>query len=146
MNHEPRVYVSRVIPGAPDDVWDRIRDFDTFDEWGPGPVEDCAMEDGAAPTEVGGVRQFHVGDRTVKELLVAHSDEERFYQYTMVEGADGKENYLGELRLIPITESGETLAVYFVHFDVDESEMDDAVSHLEKVFGGALQGLHDEFA
>ena len=140
------MFVSQVIPGSPDEVWDVIREFDTFDEWGPGPVENCSMEGDASPTEIGGVRGFEVGDRTVKERLVAHSDEDRFYQYTYVEGAGGKEDYLSELRLIPITETGETLAQQWAHFDIADGDLTEATEHLEKVYSGGLNGLREEFS
>lgn len=146
MPYQPRVLVSQVIPGSPDDVWDRIREFDSFDEWGPGPVTDCTIEGDDAPTQIGAVRRFQAGDRTVRERLVAHSDEDRFYQYTIEEGAAGKEAYLSELRLIPITETGETLARQYAHFDIDDAEMDEAKEHLEKVFSGSVNGLREEFS
>ena len=146
MSFQPRVLVSRVIPASPDDVWETIREFDTFDEWGPEPATDCHIVGDEAPTQIGAVRQFEVGDRTLQEQLVGHSDEEQFYQYTILEGAGGKEDYLSELRLIPITDTGETLVTYEAYFDIEPSEMDDAKAHLEKVFSGALSGLHGEFA
>lgn len=147
MPYQPRVLVSQVIPGSPDDVWERIREFDTFDEWGPEPVADCTIEGDDAPTQIGAVRRFEVGgERTVRERLVAHSDEERFYQYTILEGAGSKEDYLSELRLIPITETGETLAKQYAHFDAPDEEMADEKEHLETVFTGALNGLREEFS
>ncbi|MCU4925045.1 SRPBCC family protein [Halobacteria archaeon AArc-dxtr1] len=144
MPHQPRVLVSQVIPGSPDDVWKTIREFDSLDEW--GPLEECTIEGDHDPDQLGAVRTFQAGDRTVREELVALSDEDRFYQYTIVEGGGGKVDYVSELRLIPITETGETLARQHAHFDVEGVELDEAKAHLEDVFAGALNSLREQYS
>jgi len=143
MPHQPRVRVSQVIPAPVEDVWDGARAFDSIDEWHP-VIENCTIEDDGGSTEVGSVRNFDAGGRTVREELVAFSEQDRFYQYTMAGEGGNKADYLGEFRLEPITETGETLGIWFAHFDLVEGSMDEEVEHLENVFGGGLNGLLED--
>lgn len=145
MPYQPRVSVSQVVPAAADDVWDAVREFDSIDAWHP-VIENCSIEDGRGATEVGGVRNFEAGDRTVRERLVAFSDEDRFYQYTMAGSGGNKEGYLSEFSLEPITESEETLVTWFAHFDLTEGDMDEETEHLQKVFGGGIEGISERFS
>ncbi|MFP8954591.1 SRPBCC family protein (plasmid) [Natrialbaceae archaeon A-arb3/5] len=145
MSYQPRVVVSRVIPGSVDDVWEEIRDFGSFDEWHPA-IENCTIDDGKAGDQTGAVRDFDAPGKTVREELVAHSDTEHSYQYTILAGAGNKTNYLSELRLVPITESDQTLAVWEGYFDVDDGDLEGAKENLTKVFSGGLDGLHEQFS
>jgi hypothetical protein len=126
-------------------VWDTAREFDSIDQWHP-VIENCTIEEGRGSTEVGAVRNFEAGERTVREALVAFSDEDHFYQYTMAGSGGNKEEYLSEFRLDPITASGETLATWHAHFDLIEGDMDEEREHLETVFGGGLDTLADRFS
>lgn len=146
MPYKPRVHVSQVIPGSTDDVWDAVRAFDSIDEWHP-VIEDCTIDDGKSPVRIGAVRDFTAGDRTVRERLLAHSDVDRYYQYTMTSEDGDKVDYLGELRLDPITESDETLATWTAHYDVVEGgNLQEEAEHLNKVFSVGLSGVRDAFS
>jgi len=146
MPYQPRVSVSQVIPAPVDDVWEAVRDFDSIDEWHP-VIEDCTIDEGESSSDVGAIRDFTAGDRTVREVLVAYSDVDRSYQYTMDEGFGGdKVDYLSELSLNPITEGDETLATWWAYYDVvEDGDLEAEAEHLQKVFGGGLGGIHDQF-
>ena len=145
MTYQPRVLVSQVIPESADDVWETVRDFGSIDEWHP-VITDCTLEGDQSGDQIGSVRDFQAGEKTVRERLVAHSDAERFYQYTILEGGGAKINYHSELRLIPITESDRTLAKWVGYFDVEDGSMDDAKENLTPVFTGGLNNLKEHFS
>ena len=111
MHSEPRVYVSQVIPAPVEDVWARARAFDSIDEWHP-VIENATMEDGAGSTEIGGIRNFDAGGRTVREELVAFSENDHSYVYTMAGDGGNKEGYLAELSFAPITEAPKSARMY----------------------------------
>ena len=144
MLSQPRVIHSEVIPAPVDDVWDLLRRFDTIDEWHPG-ITDCSIEEGRGSDQVGAVRNFQAGDRTLREKLVAHSDLERYHRYTILQGGGAKEDYLSDLRAIPITESNETLVVWTGDFDAPSDEMANEKEGLSAVYTGGLQGIRQEF-
>ena len=145
MPYQPRVLVSQVIPGPVDEVWERVREFDSIDGWHP-VIADCTIDGGGSPVQVGVIRDFTAGDRTVRERLVAHSDVDRYYQYTMESDGGAKVDYLSELRVDPITESDRTLATWTAHYDVEGGDAAAEAEHLNKVFSGGLNTLHDEFS
>lgn len=146
MRSQPRVLHSDVVPAPVDDVWALLREFDSLDVW-QSAITDCTIEGEEAADQVGAVRSFQApGDRTLREQVVAHSDIERYYQYTILEGAGAKEDYLAELRAIPITERDETLVVWAGDFDAPPSAMAEEKEGLTAVYTGGLSGLIDYFA
>ncbi len=144
MPYQARVLVSQVIPGPINDVWDTVRSFDSIDSWHPG-ITDCTIDEDRSPVQIGAVRDFQAGDRTVRERLLAHSDVDQYYQYTMEDGG-AKTDYLSEFRLIPITESNQTLAKWFAHYDVEEEKRKEEAEHLNHVFSAGLNNLRDVYS
>lgn len=141
---QPRVRHSEVVPGPLDEVWGLLREFDSIDRWHPG-ITDCTIEADGATDQVGAVRNFQAGGRTLREQIVAHSDVERFYQYRILEGSGAKENYLSELRAIPVTEREETLVVWDGSFDAPPAAMADEQEGITAVYTGGLAGLVEHF-
>jgi hypothetical protein len=144
MLSQPRVTVSDVIPAPVEDVWAAIRGFDTLDEWHP-VITDCTIEDGLATDQVGAVRNFQAGETTLREELLAYSDVERSYQYTILDGGGAKEDYLSEIRAIPVTESDETVVVWTGTFDAPPEAMADETEGTGKVYRAGLEGLAQQF-
>ncbi|AUV84176.1 hypothetical protein C2R22_21625 (plasmid) [Salinigranum rubrum] len=146
MAYQPRVRVSQVIPSSAPAVWDAVREFDSIDEWHP-VIEDCTIDEGKSPVQIGAVRDFTAGDRTVRERLEAHSDVDRYYQYSMEGEGGDKVDYLSELRIQPITETNESLATWTAHYDVvEDGDPEGEAEHLTKVFSGGLNTLRDQFS
>lgn len=145
MLSQPRVTKSVVVPAPVDEVWETIREFDSIDEWHPG-ITDCTIEDGRAGTEIGAVRSFSAGEKSLREQLVAHSDVDRFYQYTILDGAGAKEDYLSELRAIPVTETDETVVVWAGTFDAPPEDLSAAIDGLTHVYTAGLSNLRDQFS
>ncbi|MGR3435911.1 MAG: SRPBCC family protein [Shimia sp.] len=112
-----RVFVSAIIPGAPDDVWEKVRDFNGLPSWLP-LVSESRILDGAAADQVGATREFYLqnGDR-LTETLVALSDYDMALSYTMGDTPMPLTNYLATMRLTPVTETGHTFAEWSAEFD-----------------------------
>lgn len=65
----------------PERVWSLIGQFGALRDWLPG-VRDCVVEEGPSGTE----RIVELDrDQRVRERLLAHSDEERWYRYSVLE-------------------------------------------------------------
>lgn len=144
MLSQPRVTVSDVVSAPVDDVWAAIRDFDAIDQWHPG-ITDCTIEGGRGSAEIGAVRNFQAGEKSLREKLLAHSDQDRSYQYTILDGGGAKEDYLSELRAIPVTESEQTLVHWSGLFDAPDSAMADEKAGLTKVYTVGVEGIRDQF-
>jgi hypothetical protein len=145
MLSQPRVTVSGVVAAPIDDVWPAIRAFDSIDDWHPG-ISDCSIEDGADSVQVGAVRNFKAGEKSLREQLLTHSDQDRYYQYTILDGAGEKTDYLSELRAIPVTEADETLMHWSGQFDAPESAMAAEKSGVTNVYTAGLEGIRDQLA
>jgi carbon monoxide dehydrogenase subunit G len=139
---QPRVTVSDVVSAPVDEVWAAIRDFDAIDQWHPG-ITDCSIEDGHGSAEIGAVRSFQAGEKSLREKLLAHSDQDRSYQYTILDGGGAKVDYLSELRAIPVTESEETLVHWTGAFDAPDSAMADEKAGVTNVYTTGLEGIRD---
>ena len=84
----PEVFVSSLVNASAEKVWATIRRFDAVADWLPF-VKSSPIEDGGDPTRVGCVRILTQTDGAVfREALVALSDAERFYSYTVREFTD----------------------------------------------------------
>lgn len=141
---QPRVAVSGVVPAPVEDVWAAVRGFDTIDDWHPG-ITDCTVESDLTGDQVGAVRSFRAGETSLREKLLAHSDIERYYRYSILEGGGPKEHYLGELRVVPVTESEETLLVWTGTFDAPPESMAEEKAGTAEVYRGGLEGLRRRF-
>jgi hypothetical protein len=72
-------YYSTVLEHPADAVWAVIRPFDHY-AWAGVPSE-TIIEDGKAGDQVGAVRRVTMGERVIRQVLLAHSDPERSYTY-----------------------------------------------------------------
>lgn len=74
-----RTETARIDIDAPaDEVWALIGDFGGLDKWMAG-VDGCEVD--------GDVRTVSTMGMEIKELLVAHSDDDRAVTYSIIEGA-----------------------------------------------------------
>lgn len=144
MLSQPRVTVSGVVPAPVEDVWAAVRGFGDIDDWHPG-ITGCTVEDGLAGDQVGAVRSFRAGETALREELLAHSDIERYHRYTILEGGGPKEDYLSELRVLPVTESEESLLVWTGTFDAPPEAMADEKAGTAEVYRAGLEGLRGRF-
>jgi hypothetical protein len=105
-------------------VWDVIRDFNSYPVWVDG-VDESHIEDGLSGTAVGGVRNFAMGGARTRQRLVAHSDAERFFTYEScgpfeidVSGTVRTlQQYRGTIALRPIVEGDRCFAEWSSEYE-----------------------------
>src|SRR3954447_15152980 len=115
----PRPCYSTIIQHPADRVWSAIRDFGNY-QWA-GVVAATIIEDGKSGDAVGCVRRFATGDRVMRQRLLAHSDHERCYTYTLCDPSPlPLRDYVATLRVIPVTDGDLALVQWSAIFDCDE--------------------------
>jgi Polyketide cyclase / dehydrase and lipid transport len=115
-----RVYVSTVIDGSADNLWQRIRDFNALPLWHPG-IADSRIENNEPADRVGCVRHFHTRDGgMIRERLLALSDYDYSQTYEILESPMGVANYVATLKLTPVTDGNRCFAEWSVEFDCAE--------------------------
>ncbi|WP_414898037.1 SRPBCC family protein [Rhodovulum sp. YEN HP10] len=113
-----RAYASAVIPAPIEKVWDILRDFNGLPSWHPA-IERSEIEDGLRADTVGAVRSFHLagGGGHVREKLLSLDDSAFTLSYSFVKPAFPVENYIARIALFPVSETGETFALWEAEFD-----------------------------
>jgi uncharacterized protein YndB with AHSA1/START domain len=141
-----KVHVSSVIDAPVEKVWERIRDFNGLPGWHPRMVE-SHIEDGKAATEIGCVRNFKVASgATIREKLVAFSDDDRSVTYAIIGHPAPISNHTSTLRLERITDGDRTYAVWTAEFDAPADKADEIAKGMgENVFQGGFNALKNHF-
>ena len=131
-----RSYYSTVLDRPADEVWAVVRDFNGLATWFSPPVSSSLTEDGRAGDQVGAVRRFVLGDGTIRERLLAHSDLDRGYTYQF---ADPKpfpvDNYVATLRVTPVTDGDRSFVEWWTTFDPEPGE---SLAHWEAFFAAEV--------
>jgi hypothetical protein len=141
-----KVYSSAVIPAAASAVWSIVRDFNALPKWTPF-VAESRIEQNKPPDQIGCIRNFRLKDGgRIREQLLALSDYEMSFEYSILESPMGVENYLATFRLIPVTDSDYTFAEWTAEFDASTDREDDLVESIGRnVFAAALGALKARF-
>src|SRR5207237_9622931 len=74
-------YYSTILDHPADEVWAVIRPFDHY-AWA-GVQSETTIEAGKAGDQVGAIRRITMGEKTIRQILLAHSDFERSYTYAL---------------------------------------------------------------
>ncbi len=106
-----KVWTSAIIHGPVDAVWARMRDFAGMGDWHPD-ITRMHMLGGVRSDKVSGVRDFHFGPGHLHEELLHLDDVNRSFSYRINKSELPWLNYVSGPRLWPITETGETFAVW----------------------------------
>jgi hypothetical protein len=140
------VSISSVIDAPIEKVWARIRDFNGLPGWHPRMVE-SRIEDGKAATEIGCVRNFKTATgATIRERLVAFSDDDRTVTYSIIGHPMPISNHSSTLRLERVTDGDRTYAVWTAEFDAPADQADAIAKGMgENVFQGGLNALKAHF-
>jgi len=139
--------VSSVIDAPIEKVWARIRDFNGLPSWHPRMVE-SHIEDGRAATEIGCVRNFKVtSGATIREKLLAFSDNEHSVSYSIIETPQPITNHKATLTLRRVTDGDRTYAEWSASFDAPADQADAIAKGMgENVFQGGFNALKSHFA
>src|ERR1700729_4094175 len=142
-----KVYSSAVIPAAASAVWSIVRDFNALPKWTPF-VAETRIEQNKPPDQIGCIRNFRLKDGgRIRELLLALSDYEMSFEYSILESPMGVENYIATFRLIPITDVDHTFAEWTAEFDAVPEKEDGLVQSIGRnVFAAGLSALKARFA
>ncbi len=121
-----KVYISAIIDASVDAVWTVARDFNGHAQWHPIIAESHIEEDRPAD-QVGCVRNFKLADGGhLRERLLAFSDLDRRYTYSIIVSPMPIENYVATFALHPVTEGNRTFVEWYAAFDVapeDEAQI-----------------------
>jgi hypothetical protein len=128
-----RSFYSVVLDHSADTVWSFIRSFGDY-AWA-GVESETIIEDGKAGDQVGAVRRVQIGERVIRQQLLAHSDVKRSYTYAFLEPAPVR-NYQATIRIVPVVETGQAFVQWWATFDCPE----DALDHWTRFFA------HEGFA
>ena len=141
-----KAYSSAVIPAVATAVWAVVRDFNALPQWTPF-VAESRIEQNKASDQIGCVRNFRLKDGgRIREQLLALSDYEMSFEYSILESPMGVENYLAAFRLIPVTDSDHTFAEWTAEFDASTDREDDLVESIGRdVFAAGLGALKARF-
>jgi hypothetical protein len=141
-----KAYASAVVPGPVERVWHAVRDFDGLPAWHPG-IAASRIEEDLPAAQVGCVRALTLGDGgVVRELLVSLNDIDRSYTYDILDSPFPIRSYRSTIRLAPITDTGQTFAEWWTHFDAEgEDEPELLETFGGGVFATGLKGLRAHF-
>jgi len=141
-----RIYVSSVIDAAADTVWSRIRDFNALPLWHPA-IADCRIENNEPSDRVGCIRHFHTRDGgLIRERLLGLSDYDYSCSYEILESPMGVADYVGTLKLTPVTDGNRSFAEWSAEFECAEGRERELTQLIgDGVFLGGLEALKRHF-
>ena len=131
-----KVFVSSVINAPIDEVWAKIRSFNSLADWHPA-IADSHIEGNEPSDKVGCIRNFNLqGGGNIREQLLALSDLDRVCTYSILVSPMPIENYVATLRLIKVTDGNQTYAEWTAEFNCSVSDDADMI---ETVGSGVFQ-------
>jgi hypothetical protein len=142
-----KAYSSAVIPSPATAVWAVVRDFNALPNWTPF-VAESRIEQNKPSDQIGCIRNFRLRDGgRIRERLLALSDYDMSFEYSLLESPMGVENYVATFRLIPVTETDQTFAEWTAEFDAAPEREDGLVQQIgHNVFAAGLSALKARFS
>lgn len=125
-----KAYYSVVLDQSAEEVWATIRFFDHY-AWA-GVVGETPIEGGKAGDQVGVVRRVTTGDRTIRQVLLAHSDLDRSYSYALCDPVPYPVlDYTATIRVTPIVEANQAFVEWWATFDCAAEERERWIRYFE---------------
>lgn len=141
-----KVYCSAVVPAPVREVWALVRDFGSVAEWHP-MVANSWIEDERSGDTVGCVRTVPLPDGGhQREQLLALSDLDHSWVFTITEGPVPLQNYLSELRLRRVTADETTFVEWVGQFDVADADEAEVCNAVMSGYHEGLEALRARFA
>ena len=142
-----RVSRSSVIPLPLAVLWRAVRDFGAVDRWHP-LVARSLIEDGRPADRVGCVRHLTLKDGgVIRERLLALSDKEHFFSYSILESPLPVANYEATLRLLPVSDGDASYALWSVEFETAPDREDELRTLVgDEIFQAGFDGMKAAFA
>jgi hypothetical protein len=124
-------YYSIVLDNSAEEVWAVIRPFDHY-AWA-GVESQTIIEGGNAGDQVAAIRRVTMGDKIIRQILLAHSDIDRSYTYALCDPPPFPvRNYIATIRIDPIVETNKAFVDWWATFDCAAEECDRWTKHFEK--------------
>ena len=124
-------YYSIVLDHPAQDVWVVIRPFDHY-AWA-GVSADTIIEAGKAGDQIAAVRRVTMGDRVIRQVLLAHSDVDRSYTYAFHGPAPFPvRDYRATIRVTPVVETNRAFVEWWATFDCAPEDHDHWTSHFQQ--------------
>jgi hypothetical protein len=141
-----RAYYSTVLDHPADEIWSVIRPFDHY-SWSGVPGE-TVIEDGKRGDQVGSIRRFSNGGKTIRQVLLAHSDIDRAYSYAFCDQPPFPvRRYLATIRVSPVVETNKAFVEWSATFDCAAEDYDRMIEQFEKSgFAVWLRALREYMA
>jgi hypothetical protein len=126
-----RSYYSTVLDHPADEVWAVIRPFDHY-AWAGVPSE-TVIEQGKRGDQVSAVRRVSVGDKIIRQALLAHSDADRSYTYALLDPPPFPvRDYVATIRVTPVVENEAAFVEWWATFDCAAEERERWTRHFER--------------
>ena len=124
-------YYSILLDNSAEDVWESIRLFDHY-AWA-GVEGETVIEAGKAGDQVSAIRRFTMGDKIIRQILLAHSDLDRSYSYGFCDPASlPVRNYTATIRVVPVVENNKAFVEWWATFDCAAEEYDRWTKYFER--------------
>jgi hypothetical protein len=136
-------YYSVVLDHSCEDVWRTIRPFGHY-AWA-GVEGETIIEEDKRDDQVGAVRRVSTPNGVIRQVLLAHSDHERWYTYAFARSPPFPiENYVATLRVRPVVADGRAFVEWSAVFDCAPDERARWINHFERQgFAKWLAALDD---
>jgi hypothetical protein len=141
------VFVSSVVAAPAGSVWQVVRNFNGLAEWTPFVLE-SRIEQNMRADQVGCIRNFRLRDGgNIRERLLALSDYDMSFTYSILESPMAVENYIATLALYPVTDGNTTLATWKATFDALPEREEGLIRDIgQNVFQAAFSALKSRFS
>ena len=124
-------YYSIALDNSAEEVWAVIRPFDHY-AWA-GVESETIIEAGKAGDQVAAIRRVTVGDKVIRQILLAHSDLNRSYTYAPCDPPSFPlRNYIATIRVASIVETNKAFVEWWATFDCAADEYDRWTKHFKK--------------
>ena len=140
----PSTYQSNIINAPIDKVWQAVSNFHDM-SWAPNIISSVDVVGVVAGTEVGAQR---VLNGAFHETLIEIDTDNHRIRYSIDDGPDPVSpsivsNYIGEIRLIPVTMQDSTLIEWSSSW---ESNEEDAVSFCHNIYVALMGDMAETFS
>ena len=136
-----RSYYSTIFEQSADEIWNVIRDFNSYPVWVDGARE-SEIEAGKSGDAVGAVRNVLYQGNRIRQKLLAMSDVERSQTYEFAEARTiPEQNYRAILRLMPVVDGDRTFVEWWATFDCEPERRDERVALFRESFARWLGSL-----
>lgn len=141
----PEVRRATILNAPCDTVWSMLRDFNGHDRWHPA-IAESRIERGRASDEVGCVRRFKLQDGSeLREQLLALSDLEQAFSYSLLETPVPLLNYVAHVQLLPVTDGDRTFWGWSSRFTTLPDQRDAMISLVANdIYDAGFEAIRQE--